>query len=221
VSALKFPIYSKIKPSFGQKFYQLFKIFLKPFGLNRRIDSYFKLEKFSHLLHPMHFNQESSDEATKKAFFKSQLVEIEIETHGYCNRTCGFCPNHVGNRLDKSEIMDPTTFKKIIDELAVMDYCGSIKMHRYNEPLSNDVIFERLAYARSKLPKANIGFHSNGDFLTTEKLKKLDEMGLNYLMVSLYVNYNKEEAFQKKQAHDVGVKFLNKIGLPFEKLGFS
>ncbi len=46
-------------------------------------------------------------------------------------------------------------------------------------------------------------------------------MGLNYLMVSLYVNYNKEEAFQKKQAHDVGVKFLNKIGLPFEKLGFS
>ena len=213
-----FPVYKNIKPSFGQLFYQSFKGILKPFGVNKKLDMYFKLEKFSRLLHPMHFNQNAADELRKKAFFKSQLVEVEIETHGYCNRTCNFCPNHVGNRLDKSEIMAPKTFEAIIDELAGMDYSGSIKMHRYNEPLSNEIIFDRVAYARRKLPKANIGFHSNGDFLTKEKLQKLDGMGLNYLMVSLYVNYGKEVITQKKQAHDVGIKFLNKIGLAFEKL---
>ena len=214
---ISFPVYSKIKPSLGQRFYQAFKRLLRPFGVNEKIGSYFRLEKFSRLLHPMHFNQDSVDDVKKKAFFKSQLVEVEIETHGYCNRTCHFCPNHVGNRLDKNEMMALSTFERIMDELASMDFSGSIKMHRYNEPLSNDIIYDRVAYARRKLPKANIGFHSNGDFLTAEKLKKLDEIGLNYLMVSLYVNYDKEEKLQKIQARDVGHKFLKKIGLLFEE----
>ena len=208
----RFPVYRNIKPSFGQKFYQFFKGILKPFGVNKRIDKYFKLEKFSRLLHPMHFNQTSIDEATKKAFFKSQLVEIEMETHAYCNRTCNFCPNSIIDRSDKHQVMDSKVYERIINELSTIDFSGSINFHRYNEPLSNDLIFDRIAYARKLLPKAKLGFNSNGDFLTMAKLIRLEEMGTNFIRISLYINYNNDKnhkAFAKEQME----RFFNKLGV--------
>jgi len=207
----KFPVYSKIKPSFNQKFYQLLKAFHSNEG-KRKKESYFRLEKFSKLLHPLHFKQSNVDEGVLKKFFKSQLVELEIETHAYCNRTCNFCPNSVVDRLDKHQVMDVKVFERMIDELKTMDYSGTIKFHRYNEPMSNDLIFDRIAYARKQLPKASLGFNSNGDFLTLEKLARLEKVGATFLRVSLYINYKNDEKNHKAFAEEQLERFFKKLG---------
>jgi len=207
-----FPVYSQIKPSVQQKLYQFFKAFY-PKDERQNMDKYFRLEKFSKLLHPLHFNQPPQvNPETLKSFLKSQLVELEIETHAYCNRTCNFCPNSIIDRLNKQQVMDVHVFEHMIDELKTIDYSGTIKFHRYNEPLSNDLIFDRIAYARKHLPKASLGFHSNGDFLTLEKLARLEEVGTTFIRVSLYINYKNDEKNHKAFAEKQIEHFFKKLG---------
>ncbi len=207
----EFPIYSQTKPSAYQKFYQAIKAFYTKAG-QQRMDQYFRLEKFSQLLHPFHFVQKDVDNKVLKDFFKSQLVELQIETHAYCNRTCNFCPNSIIDRLDKHQVMDLQVYERMINELSTIDYSGTINFHRYNEPLSNDLIFDRIAYARKVLPKARLGFHSNGDFLTLEKLNRLEEVGANFIRISLYINYKKDENDHKAFAEEQMERFFKKLG---------
>lgn len=200
-----------VKASKQQKIYQSFKFFFKLFGLSNQFDSYFKVEKFSRSLHPLHFDQIGFSAKEKRKFFKKQLVEIEIETHAYCNRRCSFCPNVSGIRTDKNQLLPMELFKGIIDELSEIDFKGTIKFHRFNEPLANDIIFDRIRYARKKLPYAHLGFHSNGDFVDEEKLKRLTDIGLDFLWLSLYINFNESGrnylTLAKKHCIDYGKRF--------------
>jgi hypothetical protein len=207
----EFPVYNQIRPSINQKVYQILKAFYTKAG-RQEMDKYFKLEKFSKLVHPLHFSQ-NGDNDTLKAFFKSQLVELEIETHAFCNRKCNFCPNSILDRSDKNQIMQPDVFERIINELSVLDYSGSIKFHRYNEPLAHDSIFDRIAYARKALPKAHLTFNSNGDLLTLEKLRRLEKVGLDSIGISLYINYKKDEKNHKAFAADQLEIFFKKLGV--------
>jgi len=200
-----------VKASKQQRMYQSFKFFFKLFGQSDKFDSYFKVEKFSRILHPLHFNQIGVSAKEKRGFFKKQLLEIEIETHAYCNRQCSFCPNASGIRSDKNQLLPIELFRRIIDELSEMDFRGSIKFHRFNEPLANDIIFDRIRYAREKLPYAHLGFHSNGDFVDTEKLQRLSDIGLDFLWLSLYINFNEASKnhldLAKKHCIDYAKKF--------------
>lgn len=194
------------KSSVFKKIYQALRFFFKLAGLAGKIDHYFQVETFAHSLGKLHFNQQGASSQKKNDFFKKQLSVIEIETHAFCNRTCSFCPNAQNNRLNKSEIMEEALFKKIIDELSALEYQGTVQLHRYNEPLALDLIFDRINYARKKLPSARIGFHSNGDYLTKEKLDLLEGAGLDFITVTLYINFGLDkkilDELAKKQCED-------------------
>ena len=137
--------YTDIKPSFQQKLYQAFKIFFVWAGTSREIDGYFRVQKFSKMLHPLHFTQKGAPGEDMRRFFKKQLLLVEFETHAHCNRTCSFCPNSFLDRRDKSKLMPEPLFRNILNNLAAMDFSGEIKLQRYNEPLANDIIFTRVA----------------------------------------------------------------------------
>ena len=196
------------------KIYQIFKVFFKPFGLNRRIDSYFRLQDFAGMIGRLHFDSKTASAEDKRAFFKSQLRDVELETHAYCNRKCTFCPNASINRTDKAQVLPEDVFKRLIDELSGIDYSGAIKFHRFNEPLGLDIIFDRVMYARKKLPGALLGFHSNGDYLTPGILKRFEEIGMDFLHVSLYIDFNIPRSMMRRQAHGYCRIFLEKRGLP-------
>ncbi len=203
--------YKKIRPSFAQKFYQAFKLFFVWAGKADEIDGYFRIEKFSKLLRPMHFSQKGASVEEKRKFFKEELMSVEFETHAYCNRTCYFCPNSFLDRRNKTQLMSEKVFFNILNELAAIDFSGQIKMQRYNEPLSNEIIFERVAQTRKALPKANISFHSNGDYVTYEKLERLEKAGLDEIFVSLYPDYEKHKDTIKQEGYRICNEFLKKV----------
>lgn len=113
---------------------------------------------------------------------------IEIETINRCNMSCEFCP--VNKNVDSREkkIMDEKLFKKIIDELADMNYSGRIALFSNNEPLLDDRIMEFHRYTRKKLPNARMHLFTNGTLMTLDIFKELAEI-LDELIID---NYNQD-----------------------------
>ena len=58
-----------------------------------------------------------SDPIVGRDVFKKSVGRIEIETHSYCNRRCGYCPNVTGDRLTPNERMSEDHFSKIVLDL--------------------------------------------------------------------------------------------------------
>lgn len=113
---------------------------------------------------------------------------IEIETINRCNGICSFCP--VNHNVDKREFkkMDKSLFKKIIDELAEINYSGHIALFSNNEPFLDENIIEYHEYMRDKLPNAWRYLMTNGTLLTMELFKQVIEC-LDELVID---NYNQE-----------------------------
>ena len=113
---------------------------------------------------------------------------VEIETLNRCNGICSFCP--VNHNVDKREFkkMDKHLFKKIIDELAEINYSGQIALFSNNEPFLDENIIEYHAYMKEKLPNAWRYLCTNGTLLTMD----LFEQVIEYLDELVIDNYNQE-----------------------------
>jgi len=113
---------------------------------------------------------------------------ILLETTTYCNLRCKFCPNSKYPRglLKNKKLMPLKLFKKIVNELAEIDYNGVICLHFYGEPLTDKRLPNLVKYIREKLPKANIQLNSNGTLLTIPIYKKLFNAGINSMEISQY-----------------------------------
>ena len=128
-----------------------------------------------------------------KEILKENINSIEIETHSYCNRQCWFCPNSIVDRHSENKELDEKLFLKIINELSEIKYSNNIHFHRFNEPLSaKELILKRIRQTKEILPNAKIGIFTNGDYLTTEYLDDLSEVGISYMIMSYYLKYNEE-----------------------------
>lgn len=206
------------KTSLNKKLYQSLKFFFNLLNLGKKMDQYFQVEAFAGSLGKLHFTQENASEEEKRDFFINQLSDVEIETHSFCNRACSFCPNSQFNRFDKNQIMAEGVFRKAIDELGSLGFRGTVQLNRYNEPLALDLIFDRVKYACKQLPFANIGFHSNGDFVTKEKLNKLEEAGLDFIAISRYVDYSEDRQKQLACASEQCAKYIQKLGLEAKQI---
>lgn len=117
---------------------------------------------------------------------KSLFTQVEIETINRCNGTCPFCPvnAHADTRV-RAE-MTEELFHSIVDQLAQMDYKGSVCLFSNNEPFLDKRIQEFSEYMREKLPHAFIHLYTNGTLLTVEKVKAI----MPYLDRLIIDNYN-------------------------------
>jgi len=109
---------------------------------------------------------------------------VEIETSTECNRACSNCPNSLFKR--KKGLMEIGLFKKIINELNEIGFCGRFSPHFYNEPLLDKRLPLLINYARSKLPDANICIYTNGDLLNRKLFEELIGAGTNSFFVTQY-----------------------------------
>lgn len=127
------------------------------------------------------------DQAGKQALFKRNIMMVELEPHAYCNRTCSFCPNSTIDRLTVKTRMDPTLYESILNDLAMIHYDRILRFSRYSEPMADEHIYDMVAKARQRLPKAVIDIVTNGDYLTPEALVRLREAGVSVLRISIYL----------------------------------
>ncbi|MDP8209261.1 MAG: hypothetical protein P9M05_00510, partial [Candidatus Stygibacter australis] len=71
----------------------------------------------------------------KLKYKKTGLVSVNIETISMCNRSCEFCFNHPRFEKRTQGEMSSGLWKKVMNELAEVNFCGRIGPHFYNEPL--------------------------------------------------------------------------------------
>ncbi len=163
------------------------------------------------MIQPAHFVRAKSREEAKK-LFASSIRSVEIEVFTYCNRTCWFCPNATIDRRSTNRYMDEALYLRILSELAEINYRGVITYSRYNEPLADRIILERIRQARAALPQAVLSTHTNGDYLTRAYLDQLRDAGLNRIFIMTYLGNNEPFSDQKvlsrlaSKAVDLGLR---------------
>jgi radical SAM protein with 4Fe4S-binding SPASM domain len=119
---------------------------------------------------------------------------VEVETSRYCNRQCGWCPNHLSLERRSQELMDWSIFQAVIESLSRHCYDGWLAFHNYNEPLANPRIFREIAFAREQLPQAKTTIFTNGDYLTADLFDELVEAGLAQMRITVYPQTPSAEA---------------------------
>lgn len=144
--------------------------------------------------------------------FARGIRMVEIEIFSYCNRRCWFCPNSFIDRRSENKLMDQKVYSSIMDSLSEINYSGLISYSRYNEPLSDRIILERLAEAHDKLPKATLHTNTNGDYINMDLLGELYNAGLRSLNIQLYLA--NDEKYEHNAIKNRATHTLKRIPLP-------
>lgn len=152
----------------------------------------------------------------QKALFKKFVCIVNLETSTYCNRKCEYCPVSLNDSRKNQLYMAEEIFRKILTELTSINYSSTIVFNLYNEPLADKNIYSKIKQVRKNLPNSFLMFNSNGDYVDTDVLNNLSEIGLNALFITLHPPINKsyklDDRLQDFQ------KFFKKINISKVKI---
>lgn len=151
------------------------------------------------------------DKAYQKDLFKKFVGIFNLETSGFCNRKCSYCPVSFTQRHDKNNLIKQAIFHKFLENLEEVEFSSSISLNLYNEPLLDPYICSHIKDLRKSCPKSFIGFNSNGDFLTTTLLESLQNAGLNRLNITLHTLPN--ETYDDNKSSQKITRFYRQLGL--------
>ena len=109
--------------------------------------------------------------------------EIRIEPTTKCNFNCNICPRDKLTR--KKETMSFDLFKFIFDKInSETSQYYTLTFPGMGEPLLDQSLDDKISYAKK------IGFTvlilTNGSLLTVDRFKRLEDIGLNSIRVSIY-----------------------------------
>ena len=122
---------------------------------------------------------------------------VEFNIIGTCNRNCNFCPVSNPDVYRKTtDGLELELFEKIVRELQVINYEGKILFSAFSEPLLHKEVEKLISIAKKYLPNIRLEMVSNGDLLTSKKLKKLYEAGLDTINISMYDGKHQIEYFE-------------------------
>lgn len=107
---------------------------------------------------------------------------VQTENINICNSKCVMCPYTLMTR--KKGVMSEKLFKKVIDECITHREFRELWLYMYGEPLLDNTIFDRIAYAKKKGVQT-VFLSTNASVLDAKKAKKLVESGLDSMVVSL------------------------------------
>ncbi|PID51799.1 MAG: hypothetical protein CR972_05305, partial [Candidatus Moraniibacteriota bacterium] len=112
--------------------------------------------------------------------------DIDIEVNSSCNRRCAYCPNSISDRgaIKNERLMPVDVYKKIIDELAELDFTGRLSPIFYGEPLLRKDLADLMRYTCQKMPRAHIKMTTNGDLLTVERYLELVDAGVKKFLIT-------------------------------------
>ena len=112
--------------------------------------------------------------------------EIVLEVTNACNLSCSHCHFHSSLARKKRPIrfMHRDTWTKVLLELQNIDTHVSLLTHGAGEPLLHPELYEILQRAR-KIQGVSIGFMTNGMLLDETWSKKLVDLQLDFLALSI------------------------------------
>lgn len=114
---------------------------------------------------------------------------IQLQTIDYCNRSCAWCPQKRDIRKSKN-LMTDKCYESALEQAQDMKGLKYFKPFVMNEAFCDSRIFEFIAQALNKLPKAIIAMDSNSDFLyktgNDTRLNRLLENPKFQILLNIY-----------------------------------
>ncbi|MDR2965758.1 MAG: SPASM domain-containing protein [Treponema sp.] len=125
------------------------------------------------------------------------ITRISFEISNMCNYTHIHKKCPVSRYTDKKKLETSIVYK-VLDELALYNFCGEIDFHRYNEPMIDTRLFEFIEYTNKVLPNAKISILTNGSLLNQEVIEKFEKYKLWHIIVSSYTFKEHERLIKLK-----------------------
>jgi len=126
---------------------------------------------------------------------------VEFNLAGLCNRACVFCPRaSPAVYPSRNEHIPVALYEKVVRELGAMDYRGMVLHSGFGEPLLAKDVEALIALTRTHCPHARVELVTNGDRVTTDRLRALFGAGLDTLLVSMYDGPAQQRAFEAMRA---------------------
>jgi MoaA/NifB/PqqE/SkfB family radical SAM enzyme len=142
--------------------------------------------------------------------------ELQLEVTGACNLACRMCLVRYRPKLGRRQgAMCFHTFKAIVDELPDLE---RLTLQGLGEPLLAPDLFQMLEYAAGR--GVSMGFNTNGTLLTRDRSRRLVELGVDWLHVSLdgatratYEGIRDGSDFDRVRANVIGlVETMRELG---------
>jgi radical SAM protein with 4Fe4S-binding SPASM domain len=154
---------------------------------------------------------------------------VELSLIDVCNRKCTFCPkSNEDIAPDTYQLMSKTIIDKIHDQLAEIEFEGTISLCGYGEPL----LHKDINYIVKKLSNVStVEIITNGDVLNSKNLQELFLSNASKVLVSMYDGPEQIEKFEEialkanvpkemfilrdrwyDKQNDFGVKLTNRAG---------
>ena len=118
---------------------------------------------------------------------------IDFETVSSCNRVCPTClRNSFPDRKEveswfQKNYLPVESVVEVLEQAVDVGYTGNVCLSHFNEPLMDERLPD-IVYEVHKFQNFNsIFFNSNGDFLTEELAKRLEDAGLDKIIITLYM----------------------------------
>lgn len=132
-------------------------------------------------------------------FPKNNDMRFEVTTK--CNYSCIICPRDKLTR--KKETMSLSLFKKLFDKIiAETDQYNTLTFPGMGEPLLDETLLKKIAYAKKRLNNLDVLILTNGSLLNLETFSECESLGVSSVRVSLYGNnsesYSKVHGIKNK-----------------------
>lgn len=114
-------------------------------------------------------------------------IRFWIEPTNACNLRCVMCPNSLDRSDLKRGFMEPSLFRRVIDE--IKDFAYDTSVHHRGESLLHPGIFKMIEYTTKMGIYTNL--HTNATLLDENKSRIILESGLDLLSFS-FDGYEKE-----------------------------
>lgn len=105
---------------------------------------------------------------------------IAVEGYNLCNLRCVDCPYPV---MTRPKIQMPLSlFQKIIEDSLEFGI-RKVRLHNYGGPFLDSLLFDRIDFVKSK--GMFVSINTNGTLLTTERIERIVDCGLDEIMFSI------------------------------------
>ena len=112
-----------------------------------------------------------------------QNSDIRFEVTTRCNYNCVICPREKLTR--KKETMSFKLFRELLDKISdETDQYSMVSFPGMGEPLMDESLDEKIAYVKKK--NLSVSILTNGSYLSVDRFKKLEDLGVESIRVSFY-----------------------------------
>lgn len=136
---------------------------------------------------------------------------VSIELSNICNYATIHTKCPLNKSIKEKNILPLKIVEKVLDELALYNFSGTISFHTYNEPLMDPRLFYIISLAKEKCPKCKIYILSNGFYFNQTIANDLISVGADRIDITAYSKSEYERLLKIKISKPYSIFYSPKV----------